>query len=108
VSLPVPETATFGVVSEGLIGNGLSEYFNAGAPISPSTGYWRPVGVPVNIALDGSGNVWVAGASENVNTGATSYNLFEFIGVSAPVVTPIAVGVENKVLGSRPERIGRA
>jgi hypothetical protein len=90
------------VVSEGQIGNRLSEFSNAGAPISPSTGYRGSVGVPDNIALDGSGNLWVAGASENVNTGASSYSLFEFIGVSAPVVTPIAAGVKNKTLGSRP------
>ena len=92
------------VISEGQIGNRLSEFSNAGAPISPSTGYRSPVtnSVPNNIAPDGSGNLWVAGASENVNTGASNYNLFEFIGVSAPVVTPIAAGVKNKTLGFRP------
>ena len=79
-----------------------TEFPNAGAPISPSNGYRSPAGIPVNIALDDSGNLWVAGASESVNTGASSYSLFEFIGVSAPVVTPIAAGVKNKTLSSRP------
>jgi hypothetical protein len=83
------------VVSEGQIGNRLSEFSNAGAPISPSTGYRSPVGVPDNIALYGSGNLWVAGASEIVNTGASSKNLFESIGVSATVVVPIAAGVKK-------------
>jgi len=29
-------------------------------------------------------------------------NVFEFIGAAAPVVTPMATGVKNNTLGSRP------
>jgi hypothetical protein len=75
----------------------LAEFSNAGAPISPPTGYKTPI-LPDSIAPDGSGNLWVRGAA-GVNFTDT---LVEMIGVSAPVVTPIAAGVKNNTLGSRP------
>ena len=67
-------------------------------PISPSTGYKDVAG----IALDGSGNLWATGSVGTPVGNFSSLNIFEFIGVSAPVVTPIAAGVQNKTLGSRP------
>ncbi len=45
------------------------------------------------IALDPSGNAWVA------NQGAT---LVEFVGIAAPVVTPLATALATKSLGARP------
>ena len=45
-------------------------------------------------AVDASGNVWVSN-----NTGGS---LTEFIGVASPVVTPLAVGVLNHTLATRP------
>jgi hypothetical protein len=66
-----------------------------GAALSPSTGY---TGGNSNqfqsIAIDGSGNLWSANFDSNTLT--------EFIGIAAPVVTPIAAGVANSTLGSRP------
>jgi hypothetical protein len=47
------------------------------------------------IAIDGSGNVWVAG-DDNVGP------LTEFVGAAAPVVTPLAAGATYKQLGTRP------
>jgi hypothetical protein len=49
---------------------------------------------PRGIAIDGSGNVWVAGKSPN--------GLFELIGLAAPVVTPISVANSPNQLGVRP------
>jgi len=46
----------------------------------------------IGIAVDGSGDVWVLNGS----------SLTELIGVSAPVVTPLAVGILNKTLAKRP------
>ena len=46
------------------------------------------------LAVDGSGNVWVANGSTN--------SVSELIGVAAPVVTPIVAGVKNNTLGTRP------
>ena len=47
-----------------------------------------------NLVIDGSGNIWVGN-----NLGST---LTEFVGGAAPVVTPIAAGVANNMLGTRP------
>ncbi|MGA9242069.1 MAG: chitobiase/beta-hexosaminidase C-terminal domain-containing protein [Silvibacterium sp.] len=94
----------------------LSEFSNSGAPISPSNGF---VGIPyepitlngfatvsfVDLAPDSSGNLWVI---QQLYTGDYShqmpYTLYakEFIGISAPVVTPLSAGVKNHTLGSRP------
>jgi hypothetical protein len=86
----------------------LAEFSNSGAPVSPSTGYETPTSTTINgiilhvlpnsIAPDGSGNLWVRGA---VGFNFTD-TLVEMIGVSAPVVTPIAAGVKNNTLGTRP------
>jgi hypothetical protein len=44
------------------------------------------------IAVDGSGNVWLS----------TNSGVIEIIGAATPVVTPIATGVKNNTLGTRP------
>jgi hypothetical protein len=44
------------------------------------------------MAIDGSGDVWVAG------TGSVT----EIIGAATPVVTPLATAVANSKLGIRP------
>jgi len=49
--------------------------------------------MPNGIAVDGSGNVWVANGSNNA---------VELIGAATPVVTPIAVALANNTLGARP------
>jgi len=98
-------------------GNGtLSEFSNSGVPISPSKGF---VGIPyepltlngyavvcfVDLAPDSSGNLWVI---QQLYTGDYSHQMpytfyvKEFIGISAPVVTPLSAGIKNHTLGSRP------
>jgi len=52
--------------------------------ISPSAGYGA-LNAPVAVAVDGSGNVWTA------NSGDSSVS--EFVGLAAPVTTPIAATV---------------
>lgn len=44
-------------------------------------------------AVDGSGNVWVLLADNTIT---------EYVGIAAPVVTPIALGVKNKKLAAKP------
>jgi sugar lactone lactonase YvrE len=44
------------------------------------------------VAIDGSGNVWIPEAQ----------SLVELVGAATPVVTPLAVGVKNNMLGTRP------
>ena len=67
---------------------------NSGAPLLTYSGYNGTGGyISANgIAIDGSGDVWLRG----------NRSLFEFVGVATPVVTPLAVGVKNNVLGTRP------
>jgi streptogramin lyase len=71
---------------------GLAELNNSGTIISGPSGY-VPTGFTA-IAVDGSGNVWTDSAAGN--------NVTELIGVAAPVVTPLSVGVKNGTLGQRP------
>jgi hypothetical protein len=46
---------------------------------------------PTSAAIDGSGNLWVLNADTNGSTGPGNV-LVEFIGLAAPVVTPISMG----------------
>jgi hypothetical protein len=80
-----------------VVNGALAEFSNSGEPISPSNGY-KILIVPNSISPDGSGNLWVRGG-KGANLTDT---LVEMIGASAPVVTPIAAGVKNNTLGSRP------
>jgi streptogramin lyase len=76
--------------------NFLVELNNNGSMISPSgTPYTdNSLNAPTGIAVDGSGNVWLSNYAGN--------SITEFVGAAAPVVTPIAAGVANNTLGTRP------
>jgi hypothetical protein len=93
------------------------ELSNSGAPLSGADGYATlsdaneyATGIaesPANIVVDGSGDVWVSSArlipSTQRGVPATyTYTITEMIGVAAPVVTPIAAGVQRNMLGARP------
>jgi sugar lactone lactonase YvrE len=58
---------------------------------APPTGYFEPY----NIAVDGSGNVWF-------NSKTAAGVLQEMVGAATPVVTPLAYGVKNSLLGTAP------
>jgi len=72
--------------------NSISAFSNFGTPLSPSTGFGTDsyvsdgvnVGLsgPRGIAIDPSGNVWVANFTYNSVT--------EFVGIAVPVATPIS------------------
>jgi PKD repeat protein len=78
----------------GVNGDGsVSELSNNGSLLSGTTGFnGSEILYPYNLAVDGSGNVWVT-----ANGG-----LSEMVGAGTPVVTPLAVGVKNNMLGTRP------
>jgi hypothetical protein len=65
---------------------------NAGAAVSPSTGYSGPGSKPAGIAIDISGSVWVPSSTANTVT--------RILGVAAPVV-PLATGTASGA-GVRP------
>ena len=81
------------------------EFSNAGTLLSPANGYSGSNVIPVvpevpgGIAVDGSGDVWIAGVDNS--TGLPDY-VAEVIGIAAPVTTPLSVAVKNNVLGTRP------
>ena len=83
-------------------GAGVSAFTNAGANISPASGFSggvngssaRSYNASRGIAVDGSGNVWVA------NTGATYVTVL--VGAATPTVTPLALGIKNGTLASKP------
>jgi streptogramin lyase len=82
------------------------ELNNSGAAVSPSAGYTSSaLGSAFDVAVDGSGNVWVANALVPV-TYAPGVNVVEFVGAATPVVTPLATGVKEDLIGSRPVPIG--
>jgi hypothetical protein len=93
----------------------LSAFTNAGAAISPATGFvggacsgctnasttgtsptylLRKYSGSRGVAVDGSGNVWEA------NTG-TAY-VTVVVGVASPTVTPLATGIKSGTLASKP------
>jgi sugar lactone lactonase YvrE len=123
----------------------LSEFSSNGVAISPSTGYatgsWGEVTSPQGIAIDGSGNVWVARRAETVSelsnggalippqgvytgevfmgyegvggiaidgsgnvwlTNTYERSITEFVGLAAPVMTPLVNALKNNKLGQRP------
>ena len=62
---------------------------------------------PNSIVIDGSGDVWVASATFQPGSGrgvpgVYTWRITELVGIAAPVVTPLAAGVKNNALGSRP------
>jgi len=83
-------------------GNSVSNFSSTGTAISPPTGYTGGgLSNPSSIAIDGSGNAWIA----------DYYNsrVSEIIGVAAPVITPICAGLPatptadgSSLLGTRP------
>jgi len=71
------------------------ELSNSGVNISTPIGYPLPgAAAPAGIAVDPSGNVWVADESTS--------SLYEVVGAAAPVMTPLAAAVKNGKLGQRP------
>ena len=71
---------------------------NTGAEISGRSGLQNAyLNNPVSVALDSSGNAWVASAG-----GATAGSITRFIGVASPVQTPIASAVSSQTTGTRP------
>ena len=66
-----------------------------GAAISGSSRvYGSGINGPHGIAIDGSGNVWVANQNSSILT--------EIVGAAAPVVTPIVTATRTSKLGLRP------
>jgi hypothetical protein len=97
-----PDAVAIDGAGNAWIGNSngyISEFSNTGTAVSESGGYSGSGGDGIadstGIAIDGSGNVWTS------NQVAGGY-VGELIGAAVPVVTPLAVGVANNTLGTRP------
>jgi hypothetical protein len=52
------------------------------------------------VAIDPSGNVWVADNLANTSTSGAS--VFELVGAAAPTVAPIAASLANGTVGAKP------
>jgi hypothetical protein len=75
------------------VNGSISHLAHNGATISPSTGYQASgVTQQLGLAVDASGNLWTAGI--NNSTPINDYYLVEWVGVAAPVATPL---VQNLV-----------
>ncbi len=61
---------------------------------------------PSGIAIDRSGNVWIANACISaLTTCPASFTLSELIGAAGPTLTPLAAGVVNGTTGTLPTQI---
>jgi hypothetical protein len=85
------------------------EFSDAGfSLLSPATGYAHTYYYPEGIAIDPSGNVWVANEDgTGANSTAAKPVITEIIGSAVPVVTPIAAGLPTtpgptSLLGAKP------
>ena len=84
------------------LGSSVTELSNTGTVLSGVNGFTGSgVISPESVAADGSGNVWVSSLGGNY--------LMEFIGIGAPVITPIVAGLPvipttdgSSKLGTRP------
>ncbi len=75
-------------------GGSLTQLSGSGAFLSGANGYTSgSLDFSTGVAIDGSGDVWVSNSGNSVS---------EIIGAATPVVTPLAVGVKNNTLGTRP------
>jgi len=63
--------------------------YTPSSSVAPPTGYIEPF----NVAVDGSGNIWFS---------CETAVLQQMIGAATPVATPLAYGVANSLLGTRP------
>ncbi|MFP5227792.1 MAG: M12 family metallopeptidase [Acidobacteriota bacterium] len=74
--------------------NSVSQFSNAGAPVSPSTGYTdTSLATPIGIAIDQAGSVWVANKGNN--------SLTRILGAAAPAA-PLSTAAKNNTTGARP------
>jgi hypothetical protein len=84
----------------------IAEISSSGTILSGSTGFTSLDAQSVkSIAVDASGDVWTnyVACSYSYSYGTdciASYQ--EVVGAGAPVVTPLALGVKNNTLGTRP------
>jgi hypothetical protein len=84
--------------------NTILEVNNSGTLLTSSAGF-VPItdaaggNEPISMAIDGSGDVWYT-ITDSGATGASG--LRELIGAAIPVATPLAYGVANSKLGTRP------
>jgi hypothetical protein len=68
---------------------------STGAVISGPIGYTsNSLFGTMALAIDGAGNIWIQNSS--------TASLTEFVGVAAPVVTPLAAAVANHSIATRP------
>jgi len=86
----------------------IEELNGLGSVVSPSSAGTTPfnvlgyshvgIGTGAGIAVDPSGNVWVA----NNTTGTSSASVFELVGAAAPTITPIAASLVGSKVGTKP------
>lgn len=80
--------------------NSISEFLSSGRPQSGAGGYGSSVlANPFRLAIDRSGSVWVANLA---STGTGKSTITQMVGVAAPVVTPLALAIQNNALNQRP------
>jgi len=73
----------------------LTELSQAGTALTPASGLIADPTLTIDgLAVDSSGNVWFPTFASNA--------IVEVIGLAAPVVTPLSVGVKTDTLGVRP------
>jgi len=98
-------------------GTGVTELSNSGAVLSGAYGYNAGsylytypgygsiyaggLSYPASPAVDASGDLWLM-TQGNGYYGGYYYGVAEFIGIAAPVVTPMAAAVAANAVGSRP------
>ena len=87
----------------------LTEVSPTGTVLSPGSGYTESSSVEPttnltggNIAIDGSGNLWLLNTSNSFEGVQTGNVLVEVVGVASPTITPLAVATQNGTQGTLP------
>jgi hypothetical protein len=69
--------------------------------LNPENNYVFNPPLGIGAAIDGSGNLWVLN-NDTFGPNVRGNELVEYIGIGAPVVTPMSVALGNGLMGVRP------
>jgi hypothetical protein len=82
----------------------ITEFSSTGVALSPTLGFYDGLssGQSGGITVDASGNVWTSAWSGYVSGESITGGVTETIGIAAPTVTPVALALKNKTIGTMP------
>ncbi len=98
----VSEFTSAGVALSGANGFQINFLTNGATPTQSATTTGTLTNGPRAVAIDQSGNVWVANGNASSNATGSAINVNEIVGAAVPAVAPLALAAKNGTFGVRP------